>query len=154
MSKLPFSKFSELLFWFPMSFVVREGNPPPWLPMDGATLRRAAASRANWEMIVLASKKDLAKSSLTWIPRPVILLMAEILHQLRLVVYPIIYRVSYIPGEARFQPSTVPPMVWCFRYVFGVQIPSQEVFGCLLDVFSPDHGCLDDFCWKKLLVGI
>ncbi len=36
-----------------------------------------------------------------------ILLMAEILHQLRLVVYPIIYRVSYIPGGARFQPSTV-----------------------------------------------
>ena len=29
---------------------------------------------------------------------PTILLMAEILHQLRLVVYPIIYRVSYIPG--------------------------------------------------------
>ena len=37
-----------------------------------------------------------------------ILLMTEILHQLRLVVYPIIYRVSYIPGGARFQPSTVP----------------------------------------------
>ena len=36
-----------------------------------------------------------------------ILLMAEILHQLRLVVYPIIYRASYIPGGARFQPSTV-----------------------------------------------
>ena len=34
--------------------------------------------------------------------------MAEILHQLRLVVYPIIYRVSYIPGGClRFQPSTV-----------------------------------------------
>ena len=33
--------------------------------------------------------------------------MAEILHQLRLVVFPIIYRVSYIPGGAGFQPSTV-----------------------------------------------
>ena len=33
--------------------------------------------------------------------------MAEILHQLRLVVYLIIYRASYIPGGARFQPSTV-----------------------------------------------
>ena len=33
--------------------------------------------------------------------------MAEILHQLRLVVYPIIYRVSYIPGGAGFPPSTV-----------------------------------------------
>ena len=42
----------------------------------------------------------------------VILLMAEILHQLRLVVYPIIYRVSYIPGGARFQPSTVSLNMW------------------------------------------
>ncbi len=33
--------------------------------------------------------------------------MAEILHQLRLVVYPIIYKDLYIPGGARFQPSTV-----------------------------------------------
>ena len=33
--------------------------------------------------------------------------MAEILHQLRLVVFPIIFRVSYIPGGAGFQPSTV-----------------------------------------------
>ena len=42
------------------------------------------------------------------------LLMAEILHQLRLVVYPIIGRVSYIPGGARFQPST-----GCFFLFFG-----------------------------------
>ncbi len=38
-----------------------------------------------------------------------LLLMAEILHQLRLVVYPIIYRVS-APSQvviAGFQPSTV-----------------------------------------------
>ena len=33
--------------------------------------------------------------------------MAEILHQLRLVLFPIIFRDSYIPGGARFQPSTV-----------------------------------------------
>ena len=39
--------------------------------------------------------------------KTLILLMAEILHQLRLVVFPIIYRVSYIPGGAGFQPSTV-----------------------------------------------
>ncbi len=43
------------------------------------------------------------------------LLMAKILHQLRLVVYPIIYRVSYIPGGARFQPSTV---VQIFFWIF------------------------------------
>ena len=28
-------------------------------------------------------------------------------HQLRLAAYPTIYRISYIPGGARFQPSTV-----------------------------------------------
>ncbi len=42
-----------------------------------------------------------------WMIWSVLLLMAEIWHQLRLVVYPIIYRVSYIPGGAGFQPSTV-----------------------------------------------
>ena len=36
-----------------------------------------------------------------------LLLVAEILHQLRLVVYPIIYKVLYIPGGVGFQPSTV-----------------------------------------------
>ena len=34
--------------------------------------------------------------------------MEEILHQLRLVVCPIIYKVLYIPGCAGFLPSTVP----------------------------------------------
>ena len=33
-------------------------------------------------------------------------------HQLRLVVYPIIYKVLYIPGGARFLPSTVWQHVW------------------------------------------
>jgi len=37
----------------------------------------------------------------------IILLIAEILHQLRLVAYPIIYKVLYIPGGAGFLPSTV-----------------------------------------------
>ena len=37
----------------------------------------------------------------------VVLLMEEILHQLRLVVYPTIYTVLYIPGGAGFLPSTV-----------------------------------------------
>ena len=32
---------------------------------------------------------------------------SEILHQLRMVVYPSIYKVSYIPGGAEFLPSTV-----------------------------------------------
>ena len=37
----------------------------------------------------------------------VIGLVEEVLHQLRLVVYPIIYKVLYIPGGAGFLPSTV-----------------------------------------------
>ena len=36
-----------------------------------------------------------------------ILLMDKILHQVRLVVFPIIYMVLYIPGGAGFLPSTV-----------------------------------------------
>ena len=36
-----------------------------------------------------------------------LLLMEELLHQVRLVVYPIIYRVLYIPGGAESLPSTV-----------------------------------------------
>jgi len=39
-------------------------------------------------------------------PMP-LLLMEEILHQLRLLVYPIIDRILYIPGGAGFLPSTV-----------------------------------------------
>ena len=39
--------------------------------------------------------------------KSIILLMEEILHQLRLVVYPIIYTVLYISGGAGFLPSTV-----------------------------------------------
>ena len=41
----------------------------------------------------------------------VVLLMEEILHQLRLVVYPIILRVLYIPGGAGFLLSTVGELV-------------------------------------------
>ena len=36
-------------------------------------------------------------------------------HQLRLVVYPIIYRIVYIPGGAGFLPSTVLSTVPLFR---------------------------------------
>ena len=54
--------------------------------------------------------------------------MEEILHQLRLVVSAIIYRVLYIPGGARFQPSTVVPWIrhgewirtfkWMMKFAF------------------------------------
>ena len=45
-----------------------------------------------------------------------LLLMEEFLHLLRLVVSPIIYRVSYIPGGAGFLPSTVCAR-WFQRFV-------------------------------------
>ena len=62
-------------------------------------------------------------------------LMAEILDQLRLVVYPIIFRVSYIPGGARFQPSTVGFFSVCSdgRGVFWVAISSG--FFCATFIF-------------------
>ena len=41
------------------------------------------------------------------------LLMEETLPQLRLVIYPIIYKVSYIPGGVGFLPSTVSLMIRC-----------------------------------------
>ena len=50
------------------------------------------------------------KNALIWafeVDGVILLLMEEILHQLRLVVFPTIYRVSYIPDGAGFQPSTV-----------------------------------------------
>ena len=53
-----------------------------------------------WRNGVSASAQIGAKTSN-------ILLMEEILHQLRLVVYPGIFKVLYIPGGAGFLPSTV-----------------------------------------------
>ena len=66
---------------------------------------------------------------------------SEILHQLRLVVYPIIYKVSYIPGGARFLPSTVsqnfppnagkniPYILMEHLGLFKLQLLSMEAFG-------------------------
>ena len=42
-----------------------------------------------------------------YIGRVLLMVQKPGVHQLRLVVYPIIYRVLYIPGGAGFQPSTV-----------------------------------------------
>ncbi len=33
----------------------------------------------------------------------------------------------------------IPPEVWCLRYVFRVQTPSPEVFGCLGWLFNRDQ---------------
>ena len=49
-------------------------------------------------------------------------------NQLRLVVYPIAYRVSYIPGGClRFQPSTVPSSPHSFSSV-GISTNLQDQF--------------------------
>ena len=50
--------------------------------------------------------------------------MEEILHQLRLVVYPIIYKVLYIPGGAGFLPSTV--VLW-FRDPSYPTEPNKQI---------------------------
>ena len=56
--------------------------------------------------MVYARKKKQTRPDTASIYGCLMLLMAEILHRLY-VVFPIIYRVSYIPGGAGFQPSTV-----------------------------------------------
>ena len=53
----------------------------------------------------------------------------------------------------------VPPEVWCFRYVFGVQIPSQEMFGCLgwnFGGFSDEkiHASSCNFLWVLVDLGM
>ncbi len=61
-----------------------------------------------------------------WLNQPnwKILLMAEILHQLRLVVYPIVYKVLYIPGGCLgFQPSTVLVKLDHFSQGLGWKVP-------------------------------
>ena len=54
---------------------------------------------------------------------------SEIVHQLRLVVYPIIYRVLYIPGGAGFIPSTVVLVSLCCSH-------SKAIPGIVLQKFQ------------------
>ncbi len=68
-------------------------------------------------------------------------------NQLRLVVFPIIYRVSYIPGGSGFQPSTVCLKMKCkeanlfdvcsIAFFFQKWNPPMESF--LLDQLIPSH---------------
>ena len=60
---------------------------------------------SQWVSLWMGASRDQWESKIPF----QILLMEEILHQLRLVVYPIIYRVLYIQGGAGFLPSTVSP---------------------------------------------
>ena len=74
-------------------------------------------------------------------------------YQLRLVVYPMIFRglyVLYISRGAGFLPSTVPPQVRCFRSVFG---GSEYLFNVcvwkprVVTVDNEDGGC-NQPSWK------
>ncbi len=56
-----------------------------------------------------------------------ILLMEGVLHQLRLVVYPIIYKVLYIPGGPGFLPSTVAGSI-CLFHTTWTPRGSTDVF--------------------------
>ena len=68
---------------------------------------------------------------------PILLLMAEILHQLRLVVYPIVFGVSYIPGGAGFQPSTVGGgFKYFFMFTLGEMIQFEYII-CFNGVVQP-----------------
>ena len=69
--------------------------------LESSVFRRSGKCKAFcWEKCFGTSLKDPPKNG-------DILLMENNLHQLRSVVYPIIYKVSYISGGARFLPSPV-----------------------------------------------
>ena len=78
-------------------------TPPTLLPPA-----RNCSLDASWKNFRRRNPQRMWSFSTVETPKVSIvgLLMAEILHQLRLVVYLIIYRVSYIQGGAGFQPST------------------------------------------------
>ena len=66
-----------------------------------------------------------------------LLLMAEILHQLRWVVYPIIYRVSYIPGSAGFScrwklVKSLGSVGFSPNTVDGSEIRRENRLGCIV----------------------
>ena len=71
-----------------------------------------------------------------------ILLMAEILHQL-IGSFSHYYRVSYIPGGAKFQPSTVPCLVWGSSWFLSWRNNSCIKCSPTLVPKSPS------FCWES-----
>ena len=76
-----------------------EGNDSPWK----AKSHVCVASK--WSYSINKSTHGFFHHYCWWLRNPA--------NQLRLVVYPIIHRVSYIPGGARFQPSTVSLTLRC-----------------------------------------
>ena len=77
-------------------------------------------------------------------------------HQLRLVVYPIIYRVLYIPGGAGFLPSTVS---WLWRlgknraFVHWDQIHGDQWVGNLGGFFFLSQKDADGYDISQMLHG-
>ena len=67
-------------------------------------------------MIKLFKMIGILDSTQHPLPQGILLLMEEILHQLRLVVFTILYRFFYIPGGAGFLPSTVGIYAYMFQY--------------------------------------
>ena len=91
----------EPIFWDRFSGEVKYSNrsSPPLLELS---CRKAMIG------ILTRQKVRMIDGFISYMPSNLsLLLMAEILHQLRLVVYPILCKVLYIPGGAGFQPSTV-----------------------------------------------
>ena len=80
-------------------------------------------------------------------------------NQLRLVVFPIIYRVSYIPGAAGFQPPTVPLLVNKTpkqQIQHFVPLPSHPAQQSFLRHYAPSSGkhiCLKFITFEQISAG-
>ena len=72
-------------------------SPPHFSPQQGAIEDASASLRFRSLRRGRGSNEGFRR----------LLLMEESLHQLRLVVYPVFYKVLYIPGGAGLLPSTV-----------------------------------------------
>ena len=78
--------------------------------------------------------------------------MAEILHQLRLVVYPVFYKVLYIPGGAGFLNHQQSQAAVFLSIGGRTKKPVNQYEGIEPYEASPMH-IMDDmvFCRKKIL---
>ena len=96
--------FIQHFFWlyFVLCAQLLKGKFPPfWSFMEGPGGSEAYGNASELEAIIFNGTSLQPEAQMGHVE------MEEILHQLRLVVYPIIYRVWYIPGGAGYQPSTV-----------------------------------------------
>ena len=84
---------------------------PPATSQDSRRFERSPRKPGILKLRNILEVQHVCQNSAT-IPEANIRLMEEILHHLRLVVYPIIHRVLSISGGAGFLPSTVAPANW------------------------------------------